>query len=73
MALTKKQSELWKVAEEKLQAIGGPGRLNRDPEMREQGKIEGSSVWALKEAMGAAHGIMPDDETCQYLIDCINK
>ena len=73
MALTNKQSELWKVAENKLQEIGGPGRLNRDPEIRKQGEIEDSSIFALKVAMGAARGTMPDDETCQHLIDCIKK
>lgn len=71
--MTPKQTELWKTAENKLQAIGGPGRLNRDPEIRSLGEIEGSSIWALKVAMGAARGTMPDDESCQYLIDCINK
>lgn len=73
MALTAKQSELFKVAENKLQAIGGPGRLNRDPEIRSQGEIEGSKIWAIKQAMGAMRGEVPNDETCQYLIDCITK
>lgn len=35
-------------------------------------KIEWSREWALCEAYGAAHGQMPDDETCQKLIEAIN-
>jgi hypothetical protein len=72
MNMTAKQSDLWKLADAEVRTIG-VARLNRDPEMRAAGKIEGSKIWALNIALGAARGTMPDDETCQHLIDCIKK
>jgi len=72
MNMTAKQSELWKIADAEVRRIG-VGRLNRDPEMRAAGKIEGSKIWALNISLGAARGTMPDDETCQTLIDAIRR
>jgi hypothetical protein len=70
--MTAKQIELWKLADAEIIRIG-VARLNRDPQMIAAGKIEGSKIWALKITMGAARGTMPDDETCQTLINAIKE
>lgn len=69
MTLTSKQSELFKVAEKEFPLVGG----HRGVAMAQDRNTEGSKIWAIKEAMGAMRGEVPNDETCQYLIDCINK
>ncbi len=72
MNMTAKQAELWKLADVEVRAIGA-GRLTRDPQMIAAGEIEGSKIWALNIALGASRGEMPDDETCQTLIDAIRR
>jgi len=72
MNTTAKQAELWRLAELEIGKIG-MGRLSRDPQMVAAGQIEGSKIWALNIAMGAARGQMPNDETCQTLIDAIRR
>jgi hypothetical protein len=72
MTMTAKQKELWDIADAEIRVIG-VARLNRDPQMRAAAKIEGSKIWALNEALGAARGMMPDDDECQKLIDAIRE
>jgi hypothetical protein len=67
--MTPKQVELLKVAERAFPLVGGHRGVAVAPDRN----TEGSKIWAIKQAMGAMCGVMPDDEACQYLIDCINR
>ena len=69
--LTKKQSELWKVAGSKLSEVGGMGKVMRSPDR----KVENTLMWALKESSklrGTGYDDEMTDEYCQKLIDIVS-
>jgi len=66
--LTPKQTELWYVADSEIRKLT-IGTIRRDP----SAQTAGSRAWALMETWAAARGEMPDDEACQYLINCIRE
>lgn len=72
--LTAKQVELWKLAELKLNEIGGTAAIsrNKDPEVRALGKQAGTREWALLQSSSVAIVSALSDEECQALINCIN-
>jgi len=76
--ITKKQAELWKVAENTLQKIGGLSGISRNPEpaVRERSKTQGTREWALLESSRLAAGCNDEimtDEYCQKLINIIEE
>lgn len=70
--LTKKESELWHLASEHLNKIGGIAaiRRNPDPEVRLKGKTEGTYEWAIVQTAALGSNNFSDEE-CQKLIDII--
>lgn len=65
--MTTKQIALWNVADKAIRTTGLS--ILRSP----NAAIVGTREWALSEAYAGARGQMPDDETCQRLIDVIRR
>ena len=76
--LSKKQKELWDIADAELKKMGGIRSINRNPnkEIRDRAKQEGSKEWALCQSVqliSALNDNVMDDAFCQKLIDIINQ
>ena len=74
--LTKKQIELWKLADTELKKIGGIGYITRNPDraVREAAKKEGTRQWALLQSCRLANPQSDEkftDAFCDKLINCI--